>query len=79
MIIIHCLTENVFKYRTAGVREYWVVEPERELVMVYNFEKDNRKEYSFDKDIPMGIYNGILLNIEWKLNINIIEKKSIWK
>ena len=34
----------LFKYRSAGVREYWVVDPERELVTIYNFEKDTMEE-----------------------------------
>ena len=56
--------KKLFKYRTAGVREYWVVDPERELVTVYNFEKDNMEEYSFDVDIPVGIYEGVSLKTE---------------
>lgn len=56
--------KKLFKYRTAGVREYWVVDPERELVTIYNFEKDSMEEFSFDKDIPAGIYEGLSLKIE---------------
>ena len=56
--------KKLFKYRTAGVREYWVVDPERELVTIYNFEKDSMEEYSFDKDIPVGLYEGLSLKIE---------------
>ena len=56
--------KKLFKYRTAGVREYWVVDPERELVTVYNFEKDCMEENSFDEDIPVGIYEGVSLKIE---------------
>lgn len=56
--------KKLFKYRTAGVREYWVVDPERELVTIYNFEEDSMKEYSFDIDIPVGIYEGVSLKIE---------------
>lgn len=56
--------KKLFKYRTAGVREYWVVDPERELVTVYNFEKDSMEEYSFNKDIPVGIYERVSLKIE---------------
>ena len=56
--------KKLFQYRTAGVREYWVVDPERELVTIYNFEKDSMEEYSFGIDIPVGIYEGVLLKIE---------------
>ena len=56
--------KKLFKYGTAGVREYWVVDPERELVTIYNFERDSMEEFSFDKDIPVGIYEGVSLKIE---------------
>ena len=41
-----------------------MVDPERELVTVYNFEKDSMEEYSFDKEIPVGIYEGVSLKID---------------
>lgn len=47
--------KKLFKYRTAGVREYWAVDPEKELVTVYRFEKDSMDEYSFGSEIPAGI------------------------
>ena len=56
--------KKLFKYRTAGVKEYWVADPERELVTVYNFEKDSMEEYSFDKYIPAGIFGEVLFKIE---------------
>ena len=56
--------KKLFVYRSAGVREYWVVDPEKELVTIYDFEKDSMEEFSFDKDIPVGIYEGLSLKIE---------------
>ncbi len=56
--------KKLFKYRTAGVREYWVVDPEKELVTIYDFEKDSMEEYSFDKDIPVGIYEGFSIKVQ---------------
>ena len=55
--------KKLFKYRTAGVREYWVVDSERELVTIYNFEKDSMEEYAFDKNLPVGIYEGVSLKL----------------
>ena len=47
------------KYEKAGVREYWIISPEMEKVVVYCFEKNNEPTiYSFDDDIPVGIWNG---------------------
>lgn len=55
--------KKLFQYRTAGVREYWVVDPDRRIVTVYSFEQDNMEEYSFDKKIPVGIYEDFFVKI----------------
>ncbi len=31
---------KLFKYRMAGVREYWIVDPGKQMTTVYGFEKD---------------------------------------
>ena len=46
---------KLFKYRTAGVREYWIIDPMKELVMAYRFEEEVLEQYSFGEDIPVGI------------------------
>jgi len=56
---------KLFKYRTAGVREYWIVNPQKKTVMVYDFENEtNSNQYSFDDDIPVCIYDDLTINIE---------------
>ena len=47
--------KKLLKYNTAGVREYWVVDPEKKLVTVYRFEREEMEEYSFGEDVPVGI------------------------
>ena len=59
---------KLFKYRSAGVREYWIADPDKDRVMVYNFEVDTVDEYAFTDDIPAGIYPGFSINLS-KLNI----------
>lgn len=56
--------KKLFKYRTAKVREYWVVDIERQMVTVYDFEHDNMEEYHFGSEIPVGIYGGFAMKIE---------------
>ena len=56
--------KKLFKYRSAEVREYWVVDPDKKVVTVYDFEQDNMEEYSFGEDIPVGIYDGFSIKIE---------------
>lgn len=48
--------KKLFKYRTAGVREYWIVDPMKQLIMVYNFEHDTFEQYSFSDKVKAGIY-----------------------
>ncbi len=55
---------KLFKYRTAGVREYWIVDPIKQRVTVYFFEKESVEEYSFGTDIPVGIYKGFNIKVE---------------
>ena len=56
---------KLFKYRNAGVREYWIVNPSKEIVNVFCFEneEENNNLYSFEEDIPVGIYPDFSINI----------------
>ncbi len=49
-------TTKLFKYRSAGVREYWIVDADKTRVMVYDFFHDRLHEYGFTEDIPTGLY-----------------------
>jgi len=55
---------KLFKYRNAGVREYWIVDPMKQRVTVYLFEKESVEEYTFGEEIPVGIYEGFLIKIQ---------------
>ncbi|MCC8103026.1 MAG: Uma2 family endonuclease [Clostridiales bacterium] len=47
------------KYKRAGVREYWIVDPDQKTVFVYDFEKgDSYEIYTFADSVPVGIYDG---------------------
>ena len=55
---------KLFKYRTAGVREYWIVNPLKQTVTVYDFEQEKEtKQYSFDETISVCIYEDLSINI----------------
>ena len=49
------------KYQSAGVREYWIIDPNRRRILVYYFEEDLLPAiYGFDSIIPVRIWNGEL-------------------
>lgn len=55
---------KLFKYQTAGVREYWIVDPTTNRIVVYKFEKETMEEYSFGEDVPVGIYEDFSIKIQ---------------
>ena len=51
-------------YREAGVREYWIADPLKKMVIVYDMEHDDGPVlYSFADDIPAGIFAGSSINL----------------
>ena len=55
---------KLFKYRTAGVREYWIVNPMKKAVQTYLFEgEEDSNLFSFDDEIPVYIFNGLTIRI----------------
>ena len=55
---------KLFKYRTAGVREYWIVDPEKNRITVYNFESEDTGEYTFSDSIEVGIYDNLTIDFD---------------
>ncbi len=55
---------KLFKYRSAGVREYWIVNPRTRVVNVFDFENEKAScQYSFDDTIPVCIYQDLSIRI----------------
>lgn len=51
---------KLFKYCNAGVREYWIVDPIKNRITVYNFENEtNVEEYTFADKVKAGIYEDL--------------------
>ena len=51
-------------YVSAGVREYWIVDPEKERTTVYHYEADDAPTiYTFSQAVPVGIFAGLSINI----------------
>lgn len=54
-------TKKLSKYMDAGVREYWILDPYQEKLIVYFFESEVCPViHGLNGPVPIGIYNGEL-------------------
>lgn len=53
---------KLFKYRTTGVRECWIVDPLKNRIMVYHFDTETIEEYSFSDIVKVGIYEDLQID-----------------
>jgi len=52
------------KYAEAGVREYWIVDPEKKRTTVYRYEEDAAPMlFTFEQTITVGIYKDLHITI----------------
>lgn len=51
-------------YQSAGVREYWIVDPAKKIVTIYDFEhEDGPSVHSFTELVKVGIYADLYLDL----------------
>ena len=56
---------KLFRYRDAGVREYWIIDLQQRIVMVYVFdtEPEDAGIYSFEDEITPSLYPDLKIRI----------------
>lgn len=55
---------KLFKYRTAGIREYWIVNPMKEIVQTYIFDgEEDSNLFSFDDEISVHIFENLKIKV----------------
>lgn len=55
---------KLFKYRSSGVREYWIVNPMKETIQIYSFEGDeDSMQFSFQDTVNVKIYPDLEIKI----------------
>ena len=52
------MTLKMHKYEDAGVKEYWLIDPDKQKIIVYDFINDDYSIYGFDSIIPVAIWGG---------------------
>lgn len=51
--------DKLYLYKNTGVKEYWIIDPVSQRIIVYKFGETNITEfYTFDDEISVGIYHG---------------------
>ena len=53
---------KLLKYSTAGVREYWIVDPEKSRILVYDLEHEDIQEYTFADAVNVNIYPDLCID-----------------
>lgn len=61
-------TLKLFKYRSSGVREYWIVDPEKKRITVYDLFNNDMNEYTFSDSVQVVIYKDLSIDFS-QLNL----------
>jgi len=51
--------KKLLKYASAGVREYWIADPEKNSIMVYHFAEETMEAYTFSDKAKAGIFEDL--------------------
>jgi Uma2 family endonuclease len=74
-------TTKLAKYQSAGVREYWILDPYQKKLLVYFFESDESIAtiYGLDRAVPVNIFEGdfVIDLSEVAMLVEEVEKKLI--
>lgn len=55
---------KLFKYRTAHVHEYWIVDPKDKTITVYDFQHDDASKYTFQDTVTVGVFSDLKINFK---------------
>lgn len=55
---------ELFKYRSSGIREYWILTPMKETIQIYSFKgEEDSMQFSFQDTVNVKIYPDLEIKI----------------
>ncbi len=54
---------KLYKYELLGVKEYWIANPDTEIITIYNFENKTNNEYSKSNKLISQVFNQLEINL----------------
>lgn len=54
---------KLIKYELLGAKEYWIVNPEKEVITIYNFEIKTNNEFSKPNKLVSAVFNKLEIDL----------------
>lgn len=54
---------KLYKYEMFGVKEYWISNPDTEIITIYNFENETNNEYTKSDKLISSVFNELKINL----------------
>ena len=57
--------KKLFKYREAGVKLYWIIDPMREMTLIYDFTEDDKTTglYPFTEELICSLFEDLKITV----------------
>ncbi len=63
--------KKMLKYAAAGVREYWIVDYDKDCITVYDFHNETVEVYSFTDRVKAGIFEELEIDFS-KIDLSLL-------
>lgn len=54
---------KLYKYELLGVKEYWIVNPDTEIITIYSFDNKTNNEYSKSTKLVSSVFNELEIEL----------------
>ena len=54
---------KLIKYELLGVKEYWIVNPEKEIITIYNFEIKTNADFSKPDKLISSFFDDLVIDL----------------